>query len=144
MIRVNLEMAEIAAQSRPEGYMDELLAAGELEDGFVVLPDDAYDRLLKRFSGKTRPCGVGCQLKKALSSIGIEATEDCPCNARAAIADAWGPDICLQSVPTIVGWMREEAQIRGLLFNDFAAGQLVRMACWRARRNARKVAAEGT
>jgi hypothetical protein len=30
------------------------------------------------------------------------------------------------------------------LFNDFAAGQLVRMACWRARRNARKVAAEGT
>jgi hypothetical protein len=144
MIRVSLELAEIAAKSRPDGYMEELLAAGELEDGFVVLPDETYDRFLKRFSGKTRPCGVGCQLKKTLSSIGIEPTDDCPCEARAAIMDAWGPDVCLKSIATIVGWMREEAEIRGLLFNDIAAGQLVRLACWRARKNSRKVASERT
>jgi hypothetical protein len=144
MIRVNLQEAERAATSRPQGYLEELLAAGELEDGFVVLPEEAYDKFLMRFSGKTRPCGVGCQLKRALSSVGIQPTEDCPCESRAALMDSWGPDECLRNVAVIVGWMREEAQIRGMLFNDIAAGQLVRVSCWQARRNARKVAAEGT
>lgn len=144
MIRVNLALAEMAAKSRPEGYLEELLAAGELEDEFVVVPDSAYDRLLAKFSGKTRRCGVGCQLKKMLSSVGIEPTEDCPCDSRAAIMDAWGPDECLKAIPKIVGWMREEAQIRGMLFNEIAAGQLVRAACWQARKNSRKVASERT
>ena len=144
MIRVALSEIERVAPERPDGYLEEIMAAGELEEGYVVLKDNAYDALLKKFSGKIRPCGVGCFIKKGLSSLGIEATENCPCNARAAIADAWGPDESLCRISEIAGWLREEANIRGLFFSEFAAFQLIRIAIWRARRHAQKLAAEGT
>lgn len=144
MIRVSLAEIERVAHERPPGYLEEVLAAGELEEEFVVIPDAAYDALLKKFSGKTRPCGVGCQLKRILTSWGIEAGEGCMCASRAALMDKWGPDECYRRIPEIIGWLRDEAHFRGMLFSDIAAGQLIRMAIWRARRHARKLASEGT
>lgn len=80
--------------------------------------------------------GAGTELKKLLASIGIEATPDCPCTARAREMDARGCDWCEANIDTIVGWLREQAESRGLPFLDAAGRLLVR----RAIRNARRAA----
>jgi hypothetical protein len=45
------------------------------------------------------------------------------------------PGWCLDNIGTIVGWLREQAEARGLPFLDAAGRMLVR----RAVRNARKL-----
>jgi hypothetical protein len=76
----------------------------------------------------------GAELKKLLKKVGITATPNCSCNARAAEMDRKGCDWCEQNIDTIVGWLREEAEKRGLPFLDAAGRLLVK----RAIRNARK------
>jgi len=86
----------------------------------------------------SRPsAGPGTALKRLISTIGITATPNCSCNARAAEMDALGCDWCESNIDTIVGWLREEAEKRGLPFLDIAGRLLVK----RAIRNARKAAA---
>jgi hypothetical protein len=43
-----------------------------------------------------------------------------------------GPEWCLANIDTIVGWLREEAAARGLVFVDAVAYWLVRRAIRRA------------
>ena len=82
-------------------------------------------------------CLAGTALKALLSRFGINADErGCKCKSRAAHMDAAGCDWCEANLATIVGWLREEAQRRGLPFID-AAG---RMLICRAIRNARRAA----
>jgi len=83
------------------------------------------------------PHGPGTELKKLLATVGIAATPNCSCNARAAEMDRQGADWCEENIETIVGWLREEAEKRGLPFLDIAGRLLVK----RAIRNARKAAA---
>jgi len=85
----------------------------------------------------TAPRGPGTELKKLLATVGINATPNCSCNARAAEMDRQGADWCEANIDTIVGWLREEAEKRGLPFLDIAGRLLVK----RAIRNARKAAA---
>jgi hypothetical protein len=81
--------------------------------------------------------GPGGALKSLLRSIlGITATAECSCNARAAQMDARGCEWCEANIDTIVGWLREEAEKRGLPFLDVVGRLLVR----RAIRNARRAA----
>lgn len=80
--------------------------------------------------------GPGTELKKLLATIGITSTPNCSCNARAAEMDRLGCDWCEANIDTIVGWLREEAEKRGLPFLDAAGRLLVR----RAIHNARKAA----
>jgi len=83
--------------------------------------------------------GPGAELKKLLSRIGITATPNCACNARAAAMDineAREPGWCEAHLEEIVGWLREEAQKRGLPFVDMAGRLLVRRAIKDAKRNA--------
>lgn len=82
------------------------------------------------------PFGPGTELKKLLATIGIVATPNCSCNARARTMDANGCDWCEANIDTIVGWLREEATKRRLPFIDAAGRLLVK----RAIRNARKAA----
>jgi len=82
-------------------------------------------------------CLAGTALKSLLASFGITATPDCPCTARAAEMDRRGCDWCEENIDTIVGWLREQAEARGLPFLDAAGRILVR----RAIRNARRAAA---
>jgi hypothetical protein len=79
-------------------------------------------------------------LKKLLSLVGITATPNCSCNARAAKMDQEGVEWCEAHLDEIVGWLREEATKRGLPFLDAAGRVLVR----RAISNARKEAARAT
>jgi hypothetical protein len=88
--------------------------------------------------GRVRNHGkAGTALKSLLATIGITATPNCSCNARANEMDARGCDWCEDNLDTIVGWLREEATKRGLPFLDAAGRLLVR----RAIRNARRAAA---
>ena len=84
--------------------------------------------------------GPGTELKKLLARVGIVAADSCPCNARAAEMDRREqetPGWCEANLDTIVGWLREQAEARGLPFLDVAGRLLVR----RAISNARKAAA---
>jgi hypothetical protein len=80
--------------------------------------------------------GPGTELKKLLAKVGITATPDCACNARAAEMDRQGVEWCEANIDTIVGWLREQAEARGLPFLDMAGRMLVRRAISNARRNA--------
>ena len=80
--------------------------------------------------------GPGTELTKLLSRVGITATPNCSCKARAAEMDRQGCDWCEANIDTVVGWLREEATKRGLPFLDAAGRLLVK----RAIRNARKAA----
>jgi hypothetical protein len=42
--------------------------------------------------------------------------------------DAMGPDWCAENIATIVGWLKEEADRRGLPFSGVAADLLVRFS----------------
>lgn len=85
------------------------------------------------------PGGPGTELKSLLARVGIKASPTCSCNAKAAMMDAneaREPGWCEKNIDTIVGWLREEATKRRLLFVDAAGKALVRLACLRARRRA--------
>lgn len=81
--------------------------------------------------------GPGTELKALLKNIGITASPDCSCNARARKMDEMEkaePGWCAANIDTIVGWLREEATKRGLPFFGIAAKLLVKRAISNARR----------
>jgi hypothetical protein len=104
------------------------------------LPSIDYSAYQGDSRGPQSSVGPGAELKKLLAAIGIAATPNCSCNARAAEMDRQGCDWCQENIDTIVGWLREEAEKRGLPFLDAAGRLLVK----RAIRNARKAAAATT
>ena len=81
--------------------------------------------------------GPGTQLKKLLGRLGISADEPgCKCKSRAAYMDRQGCEWVAANMDTVVGWLREEAQRRGMPFIDAAGKILVREAVRRARKDA--------
>jgi hypothetical protein len=59
-------------------------------------------------------CGCGQSLKASLKLIGIEASEGCSCNAKAAQMDEWGPDLCRENLEQILDWLKGEAEARNM------------------------------
>jgi len=136
-----------AAKDRPDGYVTRVLAAGQVvrdEQGeplYIAIADSAFDELVAQYSpahgADVGPgYGPGTELKKLLVSVGITATPNCSCNARAADMDRNGVEWCESNIDTIVGWLREEAEKRGLPFLDAVGRLLVRRAIKNARRAA--------
>jgi hypothetical protein len=83
------------------------------------------------------PHGPGTELKKLLKRVGITATPNCSCNARARRMDeeeVREPGWCEAHLDEIVGWLREEATKRGLPFVDMAGRVLVKRAISNARK----------
>lgn len=78
--------------------------------------------------------GPGAQLKKYLSRIGIKASPNCSCNARAKYMDFMGTVWCENNIDTIVGWLKEEAEKRRLPFIDWPARSLVKRAIAAAKK----------
>jgi hypothetical protein len=72
--------------------------------------------------------GPGGEVKAILAKFGIVASATCSCNARAAQMDAWGMAGCLKRIPEITGWLREEAEKRGLWFFAPAGVALILLA----------------
>ena len=137
------------ANERPEGYVEDVLQSGQVindENGqpwHVVIHDAKFYQLVAKYAphvaelAKRPQVGPGTELKKLLATVGITATPNCSCNARAAEMDRQGSEWCESNLDTIVGWLREEAEKRGIPFLDVAGRLLVR----RAIRNARRAAA---
>lgn len=82
--------------------------------------------------------GPGSELKALLAKMGIKASPNCSCNARAALMDHMGIEWCEQHIDDIVGFLREEAAKRKLPFIDAAGRALVKMAIKRAKKNISK------
>jgi hypothetical protein len=147
---ITCHRSHLAARCRQRGYtLDEVRPCIVSEDGDQITVDEtheAYPREAKPGFVSPQPknapqppnptSGPGTELKKLLKKIGITATPNCSCNARAREMDARGPDWCEANLDTIVGWLREEATKRKLPFVDMAGRLLVK----RAIRNARKAA----
>lgn len=106
-----------------------------IENGKVFTrPCDQYRASQSSFIG-----GPGTELKKLLKKFGIEATPTCSCNSKAALMDkkeASDPGWCEKNLNTIVGWLKEEANKRGLPFVDLAGKILVKRAINNYKKNA--------
>lgn len=149
---INCLLSHLDARCRQRGYtLDEVRPCIVSEDGDQITVDEthpAYPRAAKPGVSLPPPAaprppaptsGPGVELKKLLKRIGITATPNCSCNARARKMDeeeAREPGWCEAHIDDIVGWLREEATKRGLPFLDVAGRILVR----RAIANARKAA----
>jgi hypothetical protein len=83
-----------------------------------------------------RQGGPGTELSAMLSWWGIAADASCSCKQRANLMDAYGADWCAAKLETIVGWLKEEAERRGLPFVAWLARGMVRKAIKRAKAKA--------
>ena len=152
MTRVALAKVYAAAPHRKPGYLDAVMgAAKDVSETHLTLEAVDFARLRSEYG--TQPpkapqppaptSGPGVELKKLLKRIGIVATPNCSCNARAKrmdVEEAREPGWCEAHLDEIVGWLREEATKRKLPFVDMAGRVLVR----RAISNARKEQARAT
>lgn len=143
---LSYESAKQAEPHRPAGYIDDLLRSGTAlrnDSGdieYIAFTDTAFSELQAKYSPEVNHApvhGPGTELKKLLSRIGITATPNCSCNARARRMDeeeAKEPGWCEAHLDEIVGWLREEATKRGLPFLDAAGRVLVKRAISNARK----------
>ncbi len=74
------------------------------------------------------PLGVGYQVKRLLSMVGIKATKNCSCNKKAKDIDRRGLRWAKKNRQAIVGMLEDEAIRRGIPFSRFAAKRLVDLA----------------
>lgn len=81
------------------------LASGQ--GGMIVLSRDQRDRPKQPIKAWNKGKGPGTELKKILSSLGIEAGPTCDCRARANEMDEWGVEGCKANRQQIIDWMRE-------------------------------------
>lgn len=128
---------------------------GRLVQGTWVIGKEDFDSILSKarlIKPRAAPApqppapthGPGTELKALLKDwLGIEATSNCSCNARARQMDEWGPDECERRIPEIVGWLEEQARARKLPFVRFAAEQAIKLAIRRARKAAARQASRG-
>lgn len=75
--------------------------------------------------------GPGTELKKILSWFAVD-TPSCKCTDRANLMNVWGPEGCRNNINTILDWLQEEANNRGMPFVKAIAKQLVLLAISRA------------
>lgn len=142
---ITTHIANLEQRCRQRGYaLDEVAACIVSRDGDTVTVDvdhPAYPRSPK--PGLTPPPppppapahGPGTELKKLLKKVGITASPNCSCNARARTMDQWGCDKCEENIDKIVGWLREEATKRKLPFVDIAGRMIIKRAIKMARKS---------
>lgn len=138
-IAIPINWLHTVAKNRPSEYLEDVMSKVlEQDETYIYISRQEYDYLKAKYSDNSKvsnlDAGVGTELKKLLSKIGIKATPNCSCNKRAELMDTHGIEWCENNIDTIVGWLREEATKRQLPFVDVAGKLLVK----RAIRNAKK------
>lgn len=75
-------------------------------------------------------------VKEVVLSLAQMLLDDpnCECNKHARIMDEWGTEKCYKEIKTIIGWLRIEAERRGLYFSTFISRQIVLYAIRRAEK----------
>jgi hypothetical protein len=133
-------IAHLEARCRQRGYtIEEVRACIVSEQGDQIIVDERHQAYPRERKPGYQPPGLeangpGTELKKLLAKVGITATPDCACNAKAREMDARGCDWVEENEATVVGWLREEAAKRRLPFFDAAGRVLVRRAIANARK----------
>lgn len=139
MITLSLESLTKTAQSRPAGYLEDVLSRATVDGDRVTMTMQAYFDLVAKYRGvgpsvKKQPGpgkGPGTELKALLKKIGITSSPGCACNARARKMDMEElkqPGWCADHLEEIVDWLQEEATKRRLPFLRAAGRVLVRKA----------------
>jgi hypothetical protein len=82
------------------------------------LPDDDLMPATLKMSSY-RP-GPGNELKKMIAWF-AKPSETCNCETRVDTMNDWGAEGCRRNIDTIVDWLLEEAQVRGLPHGRFTA-----------------------
>jgi hypothetical protein len=141
MTTYKLTQQNVYDRARERGYTEEEVQGcfvKDLGNGFwlVDIAHPAYPKPRDGWPGGAAPCGgPGTELKKLFSRwLGVKATPNCSCNGHALEMDSWGPDGCEQHMPTILGWLEEQAKGRGIPYFRFAVERVVRLAISRVRR----------
>lgn len=98
------------------------------DDNFFYFTKDGVDYIVAKYNIEIPQEGVGTELKKLLSKIGIKATENCSCNHRAKLLDMNGIEWCENNMETIIGWLKEESERRNLPFIEYVAKTLIKRA----------------
>jgi hypothetical protein len=142
---ITTSIKNLEARCRQRGYtLDEVAACIVSRDGDTVTVDvdhPSYPKSAKPGFTPTEPTppapthGPGTELKKLLKKVGITASPNCSCNARARTMDQWGCDKCEENIDEIVGWLREEATKRKLPFVDIAGRMIIKRAIKMARKS---------
>lgn len=139
---ITTHRSNLEARCVERGYtLDEVMPCVVSQDGdewTIDTESEFYPRTPKPGHEPPQPVeqptdGPGTELKRLLARVGITATPDCSCNARAAEMDRQGVEWCEENIETIVGWLREQAHARGLPFIDAVGRMLVRRAIKNAR-----------
>ena len=81
------------------------------------LPEDNEPETIK--IDRFRP-GPGNELKRILAWF-AKPNETCNCETRVGTMNDWGAEGCRRNFDTIVDWLLEEAQLRGLPHGRFTA-----------------------
>ena len=76
---------------------------------------------------------VGDILKTTIEYFSLKDDGKCGCEDHVRQMNEWGPDGCEQNLQTIVGWLKEAAEKRGLPFNRFLALLAIKRAIRKAR-----------
>lgn len=83
--------------------------------------------------------GVGTELKKLLSLIGINSSPTCKCNRRAKIINENGVEWAKENVEEISSWMEEEAKNRNLPYFKYVGKKIIKLAIFKAERKLKNV-----
>jgi len=129
----------LATRAVERGYsMEEVKPCIVKQDGDDIEVDihhSAYPYKDKRVKKDMKRAGAGTELKKLLKFVGITASPNCSCNARAARMDDEGIQWCKDNVDKIVSWLKEEASKRHLPFANFIGRRIVKLAISRAEKS---------
>jgi hypothetical protein len=133
---------DLSNRARERGYpMDEVKTCitESDKDGYKITVDthhSSYPILPKPMTAKQQvpTSGAGTELKKLLKLVGITASPNCSCNARARTMDDKGILWCKNNQELIVSWLKEEASKRRLPFANFVGKKIVKLAISRAEK----------
>lgn len=109
----------------------------QIEDGLKQLLGSEPAKYLRALFPRTMeedPNGPGTVLSKMIKSLGIVMSDSCSCRRHAIEMNTQGNDWCEQNIDTVVGWLREEANRRGLPFVDMIGKLMVGRAIKKSRK----------
>lgn len=77
--------------------------------------------------------GPGTELKKIIAWFHYLPDKDCDCLSRIQQMNVWGPDGCLERMPTILAWLQESAKLHNIIYVESIVKMLVHLAIKRSR-----------
>jgi len=107
--------------------LDDVMGCVTKQDGDMWTIDIEH----KDYPSKMKD-GVGTELKRLLSFVGIKASPNCKCTARAITMNAKGVQWCKDNKEEIIDWLEEEAKRRNLPFVRLAGAKMLSLAISRA------------